>query len=78
MRASGMRTDTTGNTAVAPTFVSVRWSQFSGNPIGFSVVQPAGNSGLTAMITNSMVNHNTSFGVAASGPEPRPSAWATR
>ncbi len=64
---AGVRVETTGNTSAAGTFVTARWSQFSGNSIGFSAVHPAGNSGIGVLINESMFNHNTTFGVAASG-----------
>ena len=64
---SGVRLETAGNTSPTASLMTVRWSQMSGNPIGISVVMAAGNSQATALITDSMVNHNVTHGVAAAG-----------
>jgi len=63
---AGLRFDSTGNTNTN-NFVTARWSRFSGNPIGFSANHPAGASFVGAVIIDSMISHNSSVGVTATG-----------
>ena len=49
------------------TLVVARWSEFSGNPIGVAVVMAAGQSQATALVTDSVIAHNVTHGVAAAG-----------
>jgi hypothetical protein len=64
---SGVRVETAGNTSAAQTLLAARWSQFSGNPIGISVVMAAGQSQATALVTDTMITNNVTHGVAAAG-----------
>jgi hypothetical protein len=64
---SGVRLETTGNTSATGSLMTVRDSQMSGNPIGLSAVMTAGQSQATVLVTDSQVNHNTTFGLAAAG-----------
>ncbi|HLL31421.1 MAG TPA: hypothetical protein VK403_10530 [Allosphingosinicella sp.] len=63
----GVRVDTTGNTSATGTFVTARWSAFSGSPTGFTANMPVGNSGVGALIADSIINHNSGVGVSATG-----------
>jgi hypothetical protein len=64
---SGIRVETTGNTAAAQTLAVVRWSEMVNNPIGISVIMTAGQSQATALVTDSIMAHNVTHGVAAAG-----------
>ncbi|MFL6846260.1 MAG: hypothetical protein ACJ8ER_15430 [Allosphingosinicella sp.] len=64
---SGVRVETAGNTSPTQTLTTVRWSEMSGNPIGLSAVMAAGQSQATVLMTDSLVNHNAQFGLAAAG-----------
>jgi len=64
---SGVRVETTGNTSPTGSTLVARWSEFSGNPIGLSAIMTAGQSQATALITDSVVAHNVTHGLAAAG-----------
>jgi hypothetical protein len=63
----GMKVDTTGNTSPTGIVVSIRDSQFSGSPVGISAIAPAGSPAVQVMVAQSMIDFNSSFGLAASG-----------
>ena len=63
----GLQVTTAGNTSATGTVVSITGSEFSGSPIGVSAIMAAGGPTVQIMVDDSMVNHNTSFGLAASG-----------
>ena len=63
----GLKVDTTSNTSLTGTTVTVDNSEVSGSPIGVSAIMPSGNSSVALMIDDSMITNNSSFGIAASG-----------
>jgi hypothetical protein len=63
----GLKVDTTGNTSATGTVVSIKDSQFSGSPVGIAAVMPAGAPTVQVMVVDSMIDYNSSFGLAASG-----------
>lgn len=63
----GIKIDTTGNTSATGVVLTARWSQFSGSPVGLSVIMPSGNAPASAMVADSMIDHNLYFGLAATG-----------
>ena len=63
----GIKVDTTGNSSLTGTVVSIKDSQVSGSPFGISAIMPAGSPTVQVMVVDSMIDHNSNFALAASG-----------
>jgi hypothetical protein len=65
--SNGIRLNTSGTTAAAGIVASIDDSEISGSATGVSVFTPAGTTSAAAMIANSTVSNNASFGIIGFG-----------